>query len=661
MVLKPAPRPAEGSARRLFVVYAVVSLVPVLILGFVLLGVLRAQGNATGLADGRADARLIAGTSIAPLLDGNDVRIGLSPVEVSNLRRTVGLAVRNGQVLRLRLRDLDGNVIFSDDNSRGGPDDEALAAAHGHVVTALTWLNADSGDQGPRGPQVVEAYEPLNSTQSGRPIGVLELYVPYAPIAAEIASGQIAVTGTLGTGLLTLWLVLMVVSASVTGRLRRQSNLNATLAREDALTGLPNRARFTELINRAIATATPPRPSAVGVIDLDRFKQINDTLGHDTGDRLLVLLGQRLKSHLGQANVVARLGGDEFGIVLTDVGSATEVCERFMQLKKVLAAPLRIDGLPLAVEASIGFAVTPQDGTDAGSLMQHADVAMYEAKEQHLGVLAYGSAHDQHDSYSLRLLAELGQAITSNELVLHYQPKIDIMSGRVTSVEALVRWQHPTRGLLYPDTFIPAAEQTELIEPLTWWVLRAATMGVRTLDPGGTLGVAVNISARSLTRLDYADEVLGVLTDTGTDPQRVIIEVTETVLMVDPPRAARTLIRLHEAGIRISIDDFGAGQTSLSYLATLPISELKIDKSFVMSMLTDERNAAIVRSVVDLGHSLGFSVTAEGVETTTALEHLRDIRCDTAQGYVLSGPGSLADVRQWLAARSSPSPNRAGL
>ncbi|MEP7368204.1 MAG: bifunctional diguanylate cyclase/phosphodiesterase [Dermatophilaceae bacterium] len=647
-------RLATGSARRLFVVYAAVSLIPILVLGMALLNVLNTQGNDRGITQARRDANLIARASIAPMLGGHDLRSGLTPAEQSALRRNVGMSVRDGQVLRLRLRDLDGTVVFSEDGSKGAPDGEALEAARGDVVSSLKWLNDDRGDQGPRGPRVVEVYEPLNAAQTGTRIGVLELYLPYASIAADIARGQRTISIALGAGLFTLWLVLLLVSEAVADLLRHQSNVNARLAREDALTGLPNRARFTEQVTRATASATLQRPTAVGVIDLDRFKQINDTLGHHTGDRLLVMLSERLTSHVGKSIVVARLGGDEFGIVVPEVRGAIEARELFVELRKVLAEPLEIDGLPLSVEASIGFALAPQDGTDVGSLMQHADVAMYLAKQQHLGVLAYRPEQDQYDSSALRLLAELGEAITSEQLVLHYQPKFDLISGKVTSVEALVRWQHPTRGLLYPDSFVPAAEQTELIEPLTWWVLRRATLALQVIDPGGTLGIAVNISAHSLSRPDFADEVLAVLAETGTDPKRVIIEVTETFLLVDPPRAARTLIRLHEAGVRTSIDDFGAGQTSLGYLAMLPISELKIDKSFVTSMLTDRRNAAIVRSVIDLGHSLGFSVTAEGVETTGVLDHLRALQCDTAQGFLMAKPVPVAQLRQWLSARSMP-------
>jgi EAL domain-containing protein (putative c-di-GMP-specific phosphodiesterase class I) len=281
---------------------------------------------------------------------------------------------------------------------------------------------------------------------------------------------------------------------------------------------------------------------------------------------------------------------------------------------------------------------------DAGRLIQRADVALYVAKDQHLGVVAYSVDHDHYSSAALRLVAELATAIDDGQLVLHYQPKVNLATNEVDSVEALVRWNHPTRGLLYPDAFLPAVEQTELIEPLTWWVLRNASLDLAQLDPTGRLTVAVNISARSLVRGDFADDVLAVL----TDPHRVVLEVTETQLLTDPPRAAATLRRLHEAGFVVSIDDFGAGQTSLGYLAMLPVGELKIDRSFVFAMMSNERNAAIVRSVIELGHSLGLSVTAEGVETAEAQDRLRTYGCDTVQGYFLSRPLTLAALAERL-------------
>ncbi|MBV9290962.1 MAG: bifunctional diguanylate cyclase/phosphodiesterase [Frankiales bacterium] len=568
-------------------------------------------------------------------------------------------------MLRLRIRDLDGRIVYADDGTTSGVDDNSTKAARGAVVTEITRLDADAFAErkvARPGPRVVEVYEPLVS--AGHRVGVLELYLPYAPIAADIAQGQRMLAIVLGCGLLALWLCLIGISASTSRRLRRQVAINAFLAEHDPLTNMPNRSQFAHRAAAAIADATADRPTAVAVIDLDRFKIVNDTLGHRNGDQLLVTLAERLGSRLRDGDTVARLGGDEFGVVLPFVHGPGEAVEVLTRLRQVVAEPLDIDGLPLAVEASIGFALAPDDGTDVDTLLQRADVAMYVAKRDHLGTVHYRADHDQYDAGALRLVAELGAAIECNELLLHYQPKADLHSESVTALEALVRWNHPERGLLYPDAFLPAAEQTELVEPLTRWVMRQAFRDLHELDPQGTLAMAVNVSARSVTRPEFVEDVLRVLEETGTAPERVILEITETALVADPARAAQTLSLLHDAGVRISIDDFGAGQTSLGYLAALPITELKIDKTFVLSMVDDERNAAIVRSVIELGHSLGFTVTAEGVETTQILDRLSDACCDTVQGYLLARPttavrlpAAISDVARMLRHGARPLPD----
>jgi diguanylate cyclase (GGDEF)-like protein len=643
-----------GSTRRLFAVYAVVSLVPVAILGAVLLHLLAAQSDAQGLAEGSRGAALIQRAAIAPLLPATTLASELTPSERSALNVSAARIVQNGQVVRLRLRNLSGQVVFSygaesEDNE---PDDGARAAAAGHSVAELTYLNEDDPTSAGRGPRVVEVYQPLVAPSTGQRIGVVELYLPYAPIAADIKDGQSAVTAALGLGLIAVWAAMLAVSVSVTSRLRREAKLNAVLANNDSLTGLANRGRFMELIGTRLAGVSSERPVAIAVLDIDRFKEINDTLGHDNGDQLIQLLATRLSGQLRDTDIIARIGGDEFGIVLTDVGAddaVRDVTETLTRVRKALAEPVEIGGLPLAAEASVGFALAPRDGVAAGQLMQRADVAMYVAKHKHLGIAGYTKTEDHYSASGLRLVAELGDAIEAGELVLHYQPKLDLARDEITSIEALVRWNHPSRGLLYPDAFLPAVEQTELIEPLTWWVMRRATLDLAQLDPTGRLTVAVNISARSLIRPDFAEDLLGVLIGTGTDPHRVVLEVTETMLLADPPRAAATLRRLHDAGFQISIDDFGAGQTSLGYLAMLPISELKIDKSFVFGVLEDERNAAIVRSVIELGHSLGLSVIAEGVETEPVLDRLRAFSCDKVQGYFISKPLPLDALRDTIA------------
>ena len=629
--------------------YAAVSLVPVLVLGMVLSSLTERQANRAGLRQGRSEALLVARSTIAPLLDGHDLRQGLDSKEQTRLNIDVPLAMRNGQVLRLRVRDLAGRVVFSDDSSGlGTVDDEALEVVHGESVTQLTWLNADQGDRGARGPRVVEAYVPLVAAQSGSAIGVLEVYLPYAPIQANIATGQRMLTSALAAGLFLLWIAMLGVSISVTRALRRHAKVNAFLARHDALTGLANRSQFSERAAAAVAAATPERQVALALIDLDRFKEVNDTLGHGNGDQLLVQLSERLLLHLRESDVVARLGGDEFGVIVDGVHGPSEAVEILSRLRAVLAEPVTLGDLPLAVEASIGFALAPGDGDDAEMLLARADLAMYVAKGEHHGVLHYQPDHARYDATHLSLVAELGRAIANDELVLHYQPKADVRTGAITAVEALVRWQHPVRGLLYPDAFLPAAEQTELVEPLTRWVLATAVAALDELDPTGGLAVAVNISARSLIRTDFAEDILAIIGASDVDPRRVILEITETALLADPERAARTLCTLSERGVRISIDDFGAGQTSLGYLARLPVSELKIDKAFVLAMSDDPRNAAIVRSVIELGHSLGFTVTAEGVETAASLQDLVDAECDLVQGYLLARPMQLDSLRERL-------------
>jgi diguanylate cyclase len=642
----------RNTARRLFVVYALVSVVPVLLLGACLLALTHRQATVRGLSEGATEANIVARSSIAPQLDEHPLSEGLTPAETRALGRVATLSARSGDVLRLRVRDLAGRVVFSPDGTGlGSVDDDALEALEGSTISQLTWLDADNHeDAANRGPRVIEAYTPLLSAQSNRVIGVLEVYLPYAPIQADIATGEAWLGGTLIAGLLILWAALLGVSASLSRRLRHQAAVNAYLAQHDTLTGMPNRAQFTDRAECAIAQATEDRPSAIAVIDLDRFKEVNDTLGHANGDRLLVALAERLAAVVRDVDTLARLGGDEFGVVLSGIHGPSEAVEVLSRIRASLTEPLVIDGLPLTVEASVGFALAPHDGADIGTLLTRADVAMYVAKRQHHGVVHYQPDHDQYDATTLTLIAELGTAIRDEQLVLHFQPKADVRSGTFTAVEALVRWQHPTRGLLYPGAFLPAAEQTELVEPLTAWVLQTALRTLPSLDSTGQLGVAVNISARSLTRSHFADEVLATVEASGVAPDRVILEVTETALLSDPARAAATLSALHAAGIRISIDDFGAGQTSLGYLAQLPVSELKIDKGFVLAMAGDIRNAAIVRSVIELGHSLGFTVTAEGVETPDVLRGLVAADCDLIQGYLLGRPVDAVAVRELLQA-----------
>jgi len=638
---------------RLLVTYALVVAVPVVLLGVVLSVNDRAEAQRRGVDEGRSEALLVAQTAVEPVLDGRPLSAGLSAAEESAMRRLVARAVGDHDVLRLRLRDLAGNVVFSDDGSgfHQVPEDEAIDAAHGIVTADLTHLNADSNDVGPVGPAAVEVYLPLTAGAPEHRVGVLEVYLPYAPIDADVSAGLHRLTVDLVVDLLALYVVLFVISVSVSRRLRHQVRANKFLAEHDALTELPNRSLFHQraqhCVNRAVRSDSR---AALAIIDLDRFKEVNDTLGHHNGDQLLTQLARRLADHIRPQDAVARLGGDEFGVILSDVTNPEEVLHR---LREIIVHEVDVSGLPLSIESSIGYVVAPDDGIDVDDLLQHADVAMYLAKARHLGVARYDPDHDHYDATNLGLIAELRRGIDAGELVLHYQPKATLDERKVEAVEALVRWRHPRLGLLYPDRFIPLAEQTEVIDALTTWVLRRALTDVRDLDG---VAVSVNVSARTLGRGRFAPQVVAMLRELEVASGRLIVEITETALLTDPPRAAAVLSELDAAGVGVSLDDFGIGQTSLGYLSSLPVHELKIDKSFVMDMLANPAHAAIVRSIVDLGHNLSLRVVAEGVETDDVFASLGVTGCDLAQGYLLARPMPVDQLRIWLSTVPTPRP-----
>jgi EAL domain-containing protein (putative c-di-GMP-specific phosphodiesterase class I) len=317
-----------------------------------------------------------------------------------------------------------------------------------------------------------------------------------------------------------------------------------------------------------------------------------------------------------------------------------------------------MDALPLTVDSSIGYVVAPEQGSDVDELLRLADVALYVAKAQHTGVVRYHPAQNHYDPAKLALIGELRQAIETDQLVLHYQPKIRVQDGRVDSVEALVRWQHSKHGLLPPDLFIPAAEQTDLIERLTGWVLTRALGDLRQLRSAvDSLQVSVNISARNLSRSGFAQRVDQTLARVGILAEHLVVELTETGLLTDPPRAAAVLSEVSALGVGVSIDDFGIGQTSLAYLATLPVDELKVDRSFISDLPTNRAHEAIVRSIVELGHNLGLRVVAEGVETTEGFTMLETMGCDGAQGYLFARPMPADQLMVWLTdppVRSAP-------
>ena len=423
------------------------------------------------------------------------------------------------------------------------------------------------------------------------------------------------------------------------------------LAYWDTLTGLPNRAQFNDRLTEAIQVAEGADvPLSLLMIDLDRFKYVNDTLGHHIGDLLLAEVGKRM-AELVPANeaTVARLGGDEFAILLPrqDIAAA---CRIAAKLLKRLEVPITVEGQVVDVSGSIGIVSFPDNGPDANTLFRHADLAMYAAKRGNLGFAVYEvSDVERHHAERLSLMTELRQAVEHDELMLYYQPKIDLVTGSVKYVEALVRWQHPSRGMVPPDAFIPFAEQTGYIKTISRWVVaRAIEQCARWQEAGIELAVSINVSARDLIHSDLPEVLAQCLELNDVAPQKVWIEITESALMEDAENAIKTLDRLHAMGLRMSIDDFGTGYSSLAYLKRMPVDEIKIDKSFVLTMDTNAEDMTIVRSTIDLGHNMGLKVVAEGVETIEVLGQLREMGCDLAQGFYLSRPLPAAGLEAWL-------------
>jgi diguanylate cyclase (GGDEF)-like protein len=434
-------------------------------------------------------------------------------------------------------------------------------------------------------------------------------------------------------------------------QLRVQAAEHEHSSLHDPLTGLPNRTLFARRVEEALARGGS---LAVLLLDLDRFKDVNDTLGHQHGDVLLREVAGRLRSALRHGDTIARLGGDEFAILLPDVPGMDATMLVARALVGALDQPFALADVVVDIAASIGVAMAPQHGLDPASLLRRADVAMYIAKESQTGAESYDGGRDPHSAERLALVSELRQAIVEGALEVHYQPQIDLMNDDVVGVEALVRWCHPVRGWLPPDEFVPVAERTGLVRPLTHFVLQTALREVARLRAaGGPSRVSVNLSARSLLDPNLVDDVRAMIAAADVPAEALCLELTETSVLIEPRRTIGTLHRLAELGVTVAIDDFGTGQSSFAYLKQLPVGEIKIDKSFVLGMVTDASDEAIVCSIVQLAANLDLPVVAEGVENDEVAARLRSIGCRGAQGFGFSRALPAHELRRWLAERAS--------
>jgi diguanylate cyclase (GGDEF)-like protein len=463
---------------------------------------------------------------------------------------------------------------------------------------------------------------------------------------------------------MAFWLVaalaavpLVAVPLFAVHRMTRLARTMAELSRRDPLTDLANRTALMAGIDQHIAVHNrlarePARRFALLLLDLDRFRHVNDALGHEVGDRLLVQVGHRLRAAVGPHDLVARLGGDEFAVLAPRLTGSAEAQALAGRVVAALAEPVRLDGLPLEVTGSVGVAVWPDHGTDPATLLRRADVAMYDAKRRAAPVAVYRPEADQHRPERLALLADLRTALLSggDGIVMHYQPQVAVATGEVVGVEALLRWRHPTRGTVSPDELIKAAEHTAVMCPLTLRIVDEVVEQVAKWQAAGVaLRVSINVSVRDLQTGAVAERIAGQLRRYGVPAERLQVEITEGALMADPRRALATLAALHRVGVAISLDDFGTGFSSLQHLRRLPLAEVKVDRSFVKGMVHDPDDAAIVGSIVQLAAALGLRVVAEGVEDEPTWRRLAAAGCQLAQGWFYARPMPADELLPWLA------------
>jgi len=598
------------------------------------------QAHNQAVSGALAEARVFARLTVERDVTSSAMASPLTSAETNDLQGDFSQLSTSRELVGLEVWRPDGSVLYS-----SGVDQYALvsgqelaSAAAGRAV--VRFENEPSARTGAP-TAVVEVLVPMPSVAYSQGRFVAGELIPSGPVvdSASWANDRLALATLVGIVLAVLWL----------WGLRRRLRAQAYQAWHDHLTGLGNRALLDSAAGRALADDAE---ACLVLMDLDGFKRVNDTLGHAAGDELLGQLALRLRSSTRPGDALVRLGGDEFAVLMPGIGAeaAQAAGERLLQ---AASGQFVVRGVLVDTEASIGVAVAPGDGKGLGQLLQAADIAMYQAKRGKLGVCTFSRASSDVDAGDLELLAQLRTAIGAGQLRLHYQPAVALHPRATQLVEALVRWEHPKRGLLGPGLFIPLAEDTALIHPLTAWVLDEAVRQCAAwrLD-GLSVAVAVNISPRSLTRPGLVELVIETLARHRLPASALHLEVTESAIIARPELARQVLHQLRARGISIAIDDFGTGYTSLVHLKTLPVEVLKIDRVFVSHLVDGCAERAIVSSIIELGHGLGMELVAEGVEDEATLELLRALGCDTAQGFHISRPMKSDDAGRWLSRRA---------
>ena len=627
--------------------YVLLPLIPLLVLGVVLATNLKSQANQRAVVSATSAAEVVARLGIQPYLSPTDLSVGLAPDRLTALDQALRSGLLNGKdVVRIKIWNRDLRVVYSDDSGLIGrsfpPSDELESALRGQSEAEVSHLKNAENARDRRYGELLEVYVPLQFSATGPPAGAFELYLPYRPIAAAVNREIRTTFLLLLAGLFVLYVALLRIGRDSLS-LRRRAAESEHLALHDPLTALANRVLFRDRLEHAVAQRSHDGPHvSVLFLDVDDFKNVNDRLGHQIGDELLVAIAERLREVVRPADTVARLGGDEFAILLEqtpDRTSATRVAERIMS---ALRTPFALAGEKLYVKASVGIAYRSAQ-EDADELLRDADVAMYWAKSAGKGRYEFFEPA-MHESVRecLELDTALRRALECHEFSLQYQPIVELATGAVVSVEALVRWNHPDRGLLYPADFLARAEETGLIVPLGRWVLEQACQQVRfwqTTQPSrAELKVNVNLSMTELQSPSLVREVAEALRRSELEPGCLVLEVTESTAMEDIEATVDRLQELKGLGVHLVIDDFGTGYSSLSYLRKLPITGIKIDKSFVDDVGLEPEQSTLAKAIITLGLSLDLQVVAEGIEHPTQTAELNALGCRLGQGYHFARP-----------------------
>lgn len=655
------PRASQRNSRGgLLGRFALLTLVVLTVLGVVFAMLLTRTIRRGELQQAAQVAAVLSDATIGDVLAGDDVGNGLSKASITEINTRIARAQGRASIVAAGVIRADGVVVYSTDptqiGTRARPSTGFRIALTGVPHGAFIQDPAAAGKQAHgESSTLVQADVPFMAGGATAPVAVVEICLPSEIVSSRIASQQRWMYAILTLGLMVLFTLLLAILWVAARRLRRDADHHEFMASHDSLTGLPNRVHLATATEQLFGDEDSPSGGVLMLLDLDGFKDVNDSLGHSAGDDLLVDVAERLAEFAPTGSTIARLGGDEFAVVLPGAIPVQRARAAARRLLVAFDRPFQVRDISVAIDASVGIAIAGLHGDTRDELLQRADIAMYAAKRGKRRITVYSDDLDPMGADVLAVVADLRRALDAGELRLHYQPKVNMQSRSVSSVEALVRWRHPARGLLMPAAFIPFAERSGLIGKVTLWVIDEAVRQCREwADQGHFLTVAINISQSSLLDPSISSALVAAIEAYDVPASAIEVEITESALTADLDGAAEALAALHAHGVRISIDDYGTGYSSIAHLRALPVQCIKIDRSYVAGMLEDPASTSIVRSTLDLAHELGLEVVAEGVETQVEYEALLAIGCDVAQGYYCARPMPGQSIVDWMTELTAP-------